>query len=140
VRGAENFPIPAEADDRLCDIAEPLFEMATVADRRQRGERCADRLIEAAYKIAGLCIDHDADDTALIAGLMAPKAIAHPNGPDLVMSSSGALALFQQDRRTRAEGLYTGNHAEQNSLTPCRGKPFDLFRDLKFESKKGNPG
>ena len=30
------------------------------------------------------------------------------------------------------------NHAEQNRLKPCRGKPFDLWKDLKFESQKGD--
>ena len=31
-----------------------------------------------------------------------------------------------------------GNYAEQNRLKPCRGKPFDLWKELKFESQKGN--
>ena len=28
--------------------------------------------------------------------------------------------------------------AEQNRLKPCRGKPFDLWKELKFERQKGN--
>ena len=32
----------------------------------------------------------------------------------------------------------TGNNAEQNRLKPCREKPFDLWKELKFESQKGN--
>ena len=32
----------------------------------------------------------------------------------------------------------TGNNTAQNRLNPCRGKPFDLCRELKFESQKGN--
>src|ERR1700730_14990548 len=32
----------------------------------------------------------------------------------------------------------TGNHAEQNRLNPCRGKPFHPWKELKFESQKGN--
>ena len=31
-----------------------------------------------------------------------------------------------------------GNHAEQNRLKPCRAKPSDLWKELKFESQKGN--
>ena len=33
----------------------------------------------------------------------------------------------------------TGNTAHQNRLKPCRGKPFELLKRLKFESQKGNP-
>ena len=32
----------------------------------------------------------------------------------------------------------TGNTAEQNRLKPCRGKPFDLWKELELESQKGN--
>jgi hypothetical protein len=32
----------------------------------------------------------------------------------------------------------TGDNAEQNRLKPCRGKPFDLWKELTFESRKGN--
>jgi hypothetical protein len=31
-----------------------------------------------------------------------------------------------------------GNQAEQNRLKPCRAKPSDLWKELKFESQKGN--
>jgi hypothetical protein len=47
-------------------------------------------------QLAGLRIEHDADDAALVAGLTALKGISRPNVPDRVISSSGALALFQQ--------------------------------------------
>lgn len=93
---AEHFSIPAEADDRLRDIVEPLFAIATVADRGQKDQRYTDAMIQAAHKLADLRIEHDADDAALVAGLTALKGIARPNVPDLVISSSGALALFQQ--------------------------------------------
>ena len=32
----------------------------------------------------------------------------------------------------------TGNHAEQNRPKPCGGKPFHPWKELKFESQKGN--
>lgn len=32
----------------------------------------------------------------------------------------------------------TGKTVEQRPLNPCQGKPFDLCRELKFESQKGN--
>jgi hypothetical protein len=80
----------------LRDIAEPLFAIATVADWKQGDKRYTDAMIEAARKLADIRIEHGAADAALVAGLTALKAIARPNGPDLVMSSSGALALFQQ--------------------------------------------
>ncbi len=32
----------------------------------------------------------------------------------------------------------TWNNAKQNQLKPCRGRPFDLWKELKFESQKGN--
>ena len=34
----------------------------------------------------------------------------------------------------------TGNNAKQNQLKPCRGKPFDLWKELKFDSQKEIPG
>jgi hypothetical protein len=34
----------------------------------------------------------------------------------------------------------TGDHAEQNRLKPCTGKPFQLSNELELESQKGNPG
>jgi hypothetical protein len=34
----------------------------------------------------------------------------------------------------------TGKTVEQHRLNPCRGKPFDLCRELKLESQNGNPG
>lgn len=37
-----------------------------------------------------------------------------------------------------ATSATTGNTADQNRLKPCRGKPFDLRIELKFESQKGN--
>jgi hypothetical protein len=33
----------------------------------------------------------------------------------------------------------TGNNTEQNRLNPCRGKPFDLCRELKSKAKKEIP-
>ena len=31
---------------------------------------------------------------------------------------------------------HTGNHAEQNQMKPCRGKPFDLWKSLELEKSK----
>jgi hypothetical protein len=62
---AEDFSIPAEADDRLRDIVEPLFAIATVADSKKR---YTDAMVEAALALAGLRIEHDADDAAMVAG------------------------------------------------------------------------
>ena len=31
-----------------------------------------------------------------------------------------------------------GNHAEQNWIKPCRGKPFDLSKSLELKGQKGN--
>jgi hypothetical protein len=117
---AENFPIPAEADDRLRDIVEPLFAIATVADWKPRDKRYTDPMIEAAHKLAGIRIEHDADDAALVAGLTTLQAIARPNGPDLVISSSGALALFQ--------------HTEELDWIDTKEKARAFLRRLGFRS------
>lgn len=95
---AEGFSIPAEADDRLRDIVEPLFAIATAADAKERNQHHSDVMIEATHKLARIRLENDADDVALLAGLTALQALAQPNGKDPVISSNGALALFQQTR------------------------------------------
>ncbi len=41
-------------------------------------------------------------------------------------------------RRETGLSPHYWNHAEQNRLKPCRGEPFDLWKEIKFESQKGN--
>jgi len=41
-------------------------------------------------------------------------------------------------RRETGPPRSAGNDAEQNRLKACRGKPFDLWKELTFESQKGN--
>jgi len=41
-------------------------------------------------------------------------------------------------RRETGPPRSAGNDAEQNRLKPCRGKPFDLWKELTFESQKRN--
>jgi len=57
----------------------------------------------------------------------------------LATSSSRAVVRFYNKRGTAEQWIKeSGNHAEQNRLKPCRGKPFRLWKELKFERQKGN--
>jgi hypothetical protein len=96
---AEAFSIPAEADDRLRDIVEPLFAIAVAAATYDGNKGHINAIIKATQNLAGLRFEDDAGDAALVAGLTALKAIPRPNGRDPVISSSGALALFHQTER-----------------------------------------
>jgi hypothetical protein len=96
-----DFFIPAETDDRLRDIVEPLFAIAAAADANDESQRITNAMIEATHKLAGIRIEHEGDDDAgSLVGLSALQALTRRNGRDPVISSSGALALFQ-----RTEGL-----------------------------------
>ena len=54
-------------------------------------------------------------------------------------TSSRAVVRFYNKRGTAEQWIKeSGNHAEQNRLKPCRGKPFRLWKELKFERQKGN--
>jgi hypothetical protein len=98
---ADEFNIPAEGDDRLRDIVEPLFAIAAVADTNRGNQHYANAMIEAVQRLAAIRNEDDAgDDQRLVAALSALKALGRPNGRDPVISSDGALTLFQ-----RTEGL-----------------------------------
>jgi len=92
---AEEFPIPDEVDDRLRDILEPLFAIATVADAEKGTGRHVDALVKAAKALAGIRVEHDAEEAAPIAALTALERICEPNHKCIVLSAGGALTLFQ---------------------------------------------
>jgi hypothetical protein len=54
------------------------------------------------------------------------------------MAKTAASAVGSPPDAKPASPRTPGNHAEQNRLKPCRGKPFDLWKEFKFESQKGN--
>jgi hypothetical protein len=54
------------------------------------------------------------------------------------MAKTAASAVGSPPDAKPASPRTPGNHAEQNRLKPCRGKPFDLWKELKFERQKGN--
>jgi hypothetical protein len=54
------------------------------------------------------------------------------------MGKTASSAVGSPPDAKPASPRTTGNHAEQNRLKPCRGKPFHLWNELKFESQKGN--
>jgi hypothetical protein len=97
---AVDFFIPAEIDDRLRDIVEPLFAIAVAADANDGSQRLTNAVIEATNKLAGIRIEQADDDAASLIGLNALNAIIRKNGWDPVISSSGAFALFR-----RTDGL-----------------------------------
>jgi hypothetical protein len=90
------FPIPAETDDRLRDILEPLFAIAQVAGWNHEN-RYTEALVEAARQLANIRVEHDSGDTALAASFRVLKALQRPDGKDPVISASAALALFRQN-------------------------------------------
>jgi Protein of unknown function (DUF3631) len=93
---AEEFPLPDEVDDRLRDIMEPLFAIAAVADAEEGLGLHADAMVRAAKALAGIRVEHDTDEAALIAALMALQGICEPNDGRVVISAGGALTLFQE--------------------------------------------
>ena len=50
------------------------------------------------------------------------------------MGKTASSAVGSPRLETRLSRI-TGNHAEQSRLKPCRGKPFHLWKELKFESQ-----
>src|SRR5271154_5472472 len=52
------------------------------------------------------------------------------------MGETASSAVDSPSDAKPASPRTPGNHAEQNRLKPCRGKPFDLCKELKFESLK----
>ena len=54
------------------------------------------------------------------------------------MGKTASSAVGSRPDAKPASPRTPGNHAEQNRLKPCRGKPFDLCKDLKFQSQEGN--
>jgi hypothetical protein len=90
------FPIPAETDDRLRDILEPLFAIAQVAGWNHEN-RYTEALVEAARQLANIRVEHDSGDTALAASFRVLKALQRPDRKDPVISASAALALFRQN-------------------------------------------
>ena len=95
---AEHFPIPAETDDPLRDILEPLFAIAQVAGR-SHGNGYTEAVVEAARQVANIRADDDSDDAGLPAALRPLKALERPGGKDPVISASDALALFREDTK-----------------------------------------
>jgi putative DNA primase/helicase len=93
---AEHFPIPAETDDRLRDILEPLFAIAQVAGR-SHGNGYTEAVVEAARQLANIRVEHDSGDAGLPAALRTLKALERPGGKDPVISASAALALFRRN-------------------------------------------
>jgi hypothetical protein len=93
---AEEFPVPAETDDRLRDILEPLFAIARVAGWNHEN-RYTEALVEATRQLASIRVEHDPEDTALAAALETLKALERPGGKDPVISASTALALFREN-------------------------------------------
>jgi Protein of unknown function (DUF3631) len=92
---AGQFAIPAETDDRLRDILEPLFAIAKVAGRNHEN-RFTEAMVEAARQLANIRAEHGGDDTALAAVLRTLKALKRPECKDPVISASAALAIFRQ--------------------------------------------
>jgi hypothetical protein len=92
---AAQFPIPAETDDRLRDILEPLFAIAQIAGR-SHGNRHTEAMIQAAHRLANIRVEHDSNDAAL-AALTTLKALERPGSKDPVISASTALGLFRQN-------------------------------------------
>ena len=56
------------------------------------------------------------------------------------MGKTASSAVGSPPDAKPATSATTGNTAEQNRLTPCTGKPFELSNKLELESQKGNPG
>ena len=92
---AGQFPLPAETDDRLRDILEPLFAIAQVAGR-SHGNRYTEAMVQAARQLANIRAEHGGDDTALAAVLRTLKALKRPECKDPVISASAAMAIFRQ--------------------------------------------
>jgi hypothetical protein len=79
-------------------------------------------MTRAVHQLADLRSEHDADDVALVVGLKALEAIARPDGPDPIISSSDALALFEQTEelggsipKKRRERSYAGSASAPKS-------------------------
>jgi hypothetical protein len=92
---AEEFPIPDQVDDRLRDILEPLFAIATAADNERGIAFHIDAMMKGAKALAGIRVADDGDDAALVAALTALEVICEANNQSTVISTKGALTLFQ---------------------------------------------
>jgi hypothetical protein len=55
------------------------------------------------------------------------------------MGKTASSAVGSPPDAKPASPCTPGNHAEQNRLKPCRGKPFDLWKQLKSKVKKEIP-
>lgn len=118
---AEEFNISTAIDDRLRDIIEPLFAIAYVADANEGGKRHTKAIVEAARRLADVRnVRGVGEDAGLIAARAALNTLGRPNGRDPVISSVGALALFQ-----RTDGLKWIN---------TRDMARTLLRQLGFRS------
>jgi hypothetical protein len=68
--------------------------------------------------------------------MMAPGTQGEVSPESMAKTASSAVGSPPDAKPTSPRT--TGNNAKQNQLKPCRGKPFDLWKELKFESQKGN--
>ena len=73
---------------------------------------------------SGADFDDDAGD--------AERSVARIDGENSIFSRR------EPARRETGLSPHYWEPAEQNRLKPCRGKPFHLWKELKFESQKGN--
>jgi hypothetical protein len=147
---ADEFNIPAGVDDRLRDIVEPLFAVGAVADKKSGTLRYTQAIIHGAQRLAAIRNEDDAgDDARLIGALSALKALGRPNGKAPVISSSGALALFQRtdgltwiNTREKAQGVlrqlgFLSAIHRRERFVECERSRFSTDTARGYEIKSG---
>jgi hypothetical protein len=129
---------------------EPLFAIAQVADTNRGNQHYANAMIEAAQQLAAIRNEHDGGDNApLVAALLALKALGRPKGKAPVISSSGALAVFQRTKglkwinsRDKAQrvlrqlGFHSGVHRRERFVEYDRSR-FSTDTARGYEIKSG---
>ena len=92
---AQDLALPAFADDRLRDILEPLFAIASTADSQVGRDLHTQPLINAGQALARMRAQDDTAEDQWALALAALQSLCGSNRPGLVMSAHGALNLFQ---------------------------------------------
>ena len=129
---AEDFPIPDEVDDRLRDILEPLFAIASAADAEKGTGLPVDSMVKAGRALSGIRVEDNTDEAPLVAVLAALRDICEQReNLSVVISAGGALSPF---RRTDSLGWVVTKDKARGLLRPL-GFRSGTHRSERFGSR-----
>jgi hypothetical protein len=102
--GTQDLGVPPAADDRLRDILEPLFAIASAADFQTGTNLRSQALIIAARALSRIRAEEESVEDQLSLAHAALQGICETEGRGIVISARGALEVFRQTEGLHAVG------------------------------------